>query len=96
MSSSSSYQAASFLINFSNGKRQVVENQRRNDNIKFRKNSILELLVLQYIPILATSTLLAPLNRLKVLLQCQDILKNSTSSVSQLIKGIQNLTRNPT
>ena len=88
MSSSSSYQAATFLINFSNGRRKVIENQRMNDNIKFRKYSVFELVALQYFPVLVTSTLLAPLHRLKVLLQCQDILKNTTTNVSDLYKGI--------
>ncbi len=86
--SSSNYQSATFLINFSNSRRKVLENQRLNENNKFRKYSILELLTFQYLPVLATSTLLAPLHRLKVLLQCQDILKNSTSSASDLFKGI--------
>jgi hypothetical protein len=90
MSSSNSYQAATFLVNFSNKRRQIVENQRLNNRIKFRKNSVLELLALQYFPVLATSSILAPLHRLKVILQCQDIIKTSTSNVSQIINGIIN------
>jgi len=87
--SSNTYQTT-FLINFSNKRRQLLENQKSNSNILFRKYSILELLGLQYIPVLLTSTILAPLNRIKVIQQCQDliILKNNKLSTIDIIKRI--------
>jgi hypothetical protein len=88
MSSNDNYSQFTFLINFSNSRRKVIEDQRMNQKIKFRKYSVFELAALQYFPVLLTSTLLAPLHRLKVLLQCYDILKNKTTSASELYKGI--------
>jgi hypothetical protein len=71
---SSNVQQNVFLINFSNNKRRNIENQKANSNIIFRKNSALEIFVFQYIPLIGASTILAPLNRLKVLLQVKDII----------------------
>jgi hypothetical protein len=95
---SSNVQQNIFLINFSNNKRRNIENQKVNSNIIFRKNSALEIFVFQYIPLIAASTILAPLNRLKVLLQVKDVvalpkevnggtISKASVSVSSLIKS---------
>jgi hypothetical protein len=96
---SSNYQQTTFIINFSNNKRKYIENQKANTNIHFRKQSILELIAFQYIPCIGASTLLAPFNRLKVIMQVQNVIPipreaaeagsavKSKLSISNLVKS---------
>jgi hypothetical protein len=97
----SNFQQNTFIVNFSNNKRKYIENQKANPGMTFRKNSAFELLVFQYIPVIGASTLLAPFNRLKVLLQVQDFIPlpktNGTTTIktktkiSELIKSNKNI-----
>jgi hypothetical protein len=61
-----------FLVRFSNNRRKAVESQ--NKKIINRKNNFLEFYTFNFLPIAITSTILAPLNRLKILMQVQDFL----------------------
>jgi hypothetical protein len=80
---SSNYNQSTFIINFSNNKRKYIENQKSNTNIIFRKNSILEIFAFQYVPCIMASTILAPLNRIKVMLQVKDFIALPKEDISE-------------
>ncbi len=57
-----------FLVRFADNRRKTIDNQRKKNYI-YRKTTILEQLIYNVLPVITTSTILAPLNRIKVLLQ---------------------------
>ena len=61
-----------FFVRFSNNRRKFIEAQ--NKKIICRKNNFLEFYTFNFLPIAVTSTILSPLNRLKVLMQVQDFI----------------------
>lgn len=61
-----------FLVRFSNNRRKYIESQ--NKKIVNRKNTPLDFYTFNFLPIALTSTILSPLNRLKVLMQVQDFI----------------------
>ena len=61
-----------FLVRFSNNRRKFIESQ--NNKIVNRKNNPLEFYTFNFLPIMITSTILSPLNRLKTIMQVQDFL----------------------
>jgi hypothetical protein len=69
---SSSKDSDLFLVRFSNNRRKVIESQ--NKKTISRKNNFLEFYTFNFLPIAITSTILSPLNRLKVLMQVQDLI----------------------
>lgn len=85
------FKISTIFYKFSERRHQIVENQKINEKLKFRKNSLLEIVSFQYIPVILTNTLLAPLQRIKIILQCRDLLPlvDSQASTFRLIKGIE-------
>jgi hypothetical protein len=59
------------MVRFSNWRRGFVERQQ-SKGYKMRKINILEVYTFTFVPCAITSTLLAPLNRLKIILQVKD------------------------
>lgn len=85
------------ILRFSNWRRQTIQNQQKKGYVE-RKHNMLEIMVFNYFPCAASSTLLAPLNRAKVILQIQSLLPktdslNARQVISQIIKeeGISSL-----
>lgn len=75
-------------MRISNYFRRNVTSQNNKGYIQ-KKLSSIEILTFNYVPVLLTSTLLAPLNRMKIILQIQNLLsetpnKKGLSSVSIL------------
>jgi hypothetical protein len=68
------------LIRFSDSRRNVVKSKAQQGYF-IRQSSILEVFVFNFVPVAITSTILAPLNRIKVILQVQN-----------MIPGAENLT----
>ena len=62
-----------FVLRFSNWRRNTVQKQYTQGYIK-RQRSIAEIFVFNYIPSALTSSLLAPFNRVKVILQVQNFI----------------------
>lgn len=62
----------SFLIRLSNQRRRTVESQKLK-NYKIRQYSLVELYTFQFLPVVITSSILAPLNRIKLILQVKDL-----------------------
>ena len=60
------------LIRFSDSRRNVVKSKAQQGYF-IRQSSILEVFVFNFVPVAITSTILAPLNRIKVILQVQNI-----------------------
>lgn len=61
-----------FFVRFSNNRRKYVEYQ--NKKFTVRKNNFIEFYGFNFIPIVITSTILSPLNRLKTLMQIRDFI----------------------
>lgn len=74
-----------FFVRFSNNRRKYIELQ--NKKFVIRKNNFLEFYTFNFIPIAITSTILYPLNRLKILKQIIDFIPNKDL---QLEKGESN------
>lgn len=70
-----------FFVRFSDNRRRYIELQ----NKKFiqRKNNLTEFYTFNFIPIAITSTLLAPLSRLKLLKQIADFIPNKDLSLQK-------------
>ena len=66
----SQHMPETFFINFSNNKRKKVESINSKTLIK-RKSSLLEQYLFNFVPVAVSSTILSPLNRIKILLQIQ-------------------------
>lgn len=69
-----------FLVRFSNNRRKFIESQ--NKKIIKRKNNFLEFYTFNFLPIALTSTILSPLNRLKILFQVQDFIPISKKELN--------------
>lgn len=63
------------LIRVSRWFRKNVESQEAKNYIT-KKNSILEIMCFSYLPVIFTSTLLAPMNRIKVIQQVGSFIPN--------------------
>ena len=61
-----------FFVRFSNNRRKYTELQ--NKKFTTRKNNFIEFYTFNFIPIVMTSTILAPLSRLKLLKQIGDFI----------------------
>jgi hypothetical protein len=57
-----------FLVRYADNRRKIVDDQKKK-NFIYRKTTVLEQLIYNILPVITTSTILAPLNRIKVLLQ---------------------------
>lgn len=70
-----------FFVRFSDNRRRFIELQ----NKKFiqRKNNFLEFYTFNFIPIAITSTILGPLNRLRLLKQISDFIPSKDLSVEK-------------
>jgi solute carrier family 25 (mitochondrial phosphate transporter), member 23/24/25/41 len=66
------------VLRFSNWRRQTIQDQQKKGYVQ-RKRTLMEILVFNYIPCAVSSTILAPLNRAKVILQVQNLLPRSES-----------------
>jgi hypothetical protein len=88
--------ALTFLVRFSNWRRRAVEKQNLKETNIFKKRSLFEIAAFNYFPAIAASSLLAPLNRVKVILQVQNMIvyptntKVVSNSSFQIFKSISN------
>jgi solute carrier family 25 phosphate transporter 23/24/25/41 len=87
------------VLKFSNSRRNTISDQQKRGYVQ-RKHTILEILIFNYIPCALSSTILAPLNRIKVILQVQNMIPgvdklNARNVFSSAIKeeGISSLFR---
>lgn len=76
------------LIKFSNSRRRIVENQQKL--YKAKSLSLLEIFVYNFIPSALASTLLAPLNRIRIIQQVQNFNpeRKEQLNLSNIIKSI--------
>jgi len=63
-----------FFVRFSNNRRKFIELQ--NKKFRVRNNNFMEFYSLNLFPIVITSTILAPFNRLKILQQISNFIPN--------------------
>lgn len=75
-----------FLVKISDKRRKVVDSQKKK-NYVYRKTSLLEQIIFNVVPVLTTSTILAPLNRIKILLQVNKTLVLKDATAKSLYKG---------
>jgi hypothetical protein len=64
------------LIRYSNRKRNQIEQQRAK-KLLTKQVSLMELTIFNFVPIVISSTILAPLNRLKLIFQLQPYHKDA-------------------
>jgi hypothetical protein len=72
---------SSFLIKLSDNRRKVVEAHKRKQFLN-RKTTIPEQFVFNIVPICVTSSLLAPLHRIKILLQTHCLVPSSEGKIN--------------
>jgi solute carrier family 25 (adenine nucleotide translocator) protein 4/5/6/31 len=88
---SNEYDIIPILLRFSNWRRSSTERQHLK-GYKLRERNILEIYTFNFIPCAITSTLLAPLNRLKIIFQIQSmipgVLDNQKLNISSVIQTI--------
>ena len=75
------------LLRFSNSRRLAIENQNSNENIVLRSITPTEHYFYNFLPAFLTSTLLAPLNRFKLLAQVHPISTYNQEKLFNVIKG---------
>jgi hypothetical protein len=75
------------LVRFADNRRKTVDDQRKKNYI-YRKTNILEQFIYNVVPVISTSTILAPLNRMKILLQVNKPLLFQQSTTRSLYQGI--------
>jgi solute carrier family 25 protein 16 len=89
---SNEYDIIPILLRFSNWRRSTTERQQLK-GYKMRERNILEVYTFNFLPCAITSTLLAPLNRLKVIFQIHSmipgLIENKKLAISEVLKTIQ-------
>lgn len=78
------------LVRLADSRRKVIENQKKKNYIT-RKVTIVEQFLFNLVPVVVTSTILEPLNRMKLLLQINKTLQFPEENARSLYNREQKL-----